>query len=155
MEKAYYKSPVGILEFVCENNQLVSLKIADEESNSFVETDFIKDIRVQLDEYFSGKRRSFEIKINPKGTVFQRLVWTELTKIPYGEIRNYSEIAKNIGREKAQRAVGSACNKNPIMLVIPCHRVVNKDGCVGGFAYGTSVKEMLLEQEFNSSIHLS
>ena len=147
MEKSYYKSPIGILEIICENNKLVSLKLVDYCEKSNIEADFIKDIKNQLDEYFSGKRKVFDIKINPTGTDFQKLVWSELQKITYGKTKSYSEIAAVAGNKNAQRAVGNACNKNPIMIIIPCHRVISKNGNTGGFAYGNSVKKKILELE--------
>lgn len=147
MEKSYYKSPIGILEIICENNKLISLKLVNCCEKTSVETDFIKDINKQLDEYFLGKRTIFNIKINPKGTDFQKLVWKELQKIPYGKTKSYSEIAKAIGNKNAQRAVGSACNKNPIMIIIPCHRVISKNNNLGGYAYGSEIKQKLLNIE--------
>ena len=149
MEKSYYKSPIGILEIICKSNKLVSLKLVDYCEKSNVETDFIKDIIKQLDEYFSGKRQYFDIKISPNGTNFQKLVWNELLKIHHGTTKSYSQIAMEIGKPNVQRAVGSACNKNPIMIIIPCHRVISKSGNLGGFAYGISVKRKLLELENN------
>ena len=98
-------------------------------------------------EYFSGKRKVFDIKINPAGTDFQKLVWKELQKIPYGKTKSYSEIAAAAGNKNAQRAVSNACNKNPIMIIIPCHRVVSKNGNIGGFAYGSIIKQKLLNVE--------
>ena len=147
MEKSYYKSPIGILEIICENNKLVSLKLVDYCEKSNVETNFIKDIKKQLGEYFSGKRTTFDIKINPTGTDFQKMVWKELQNIPYGETKSYSEIAAAAGNKNAQRAVGNACNKNPIMIIIPCHRVISKNNNLGGYAYGGSIKQKLLNIE--------
>ena len=147
MENSYYKSPIGILEVICNNNELVSLKIVKTVADIGADTYFIREIKRQLDEYFSGKRRIFDIKINPKGTEFQKLVWKELQKIPYGKTKSYSEIAVALGKPNAQRAVGSACNKNPIILIIPCHRVISKNGNLGGFAYGNEVKNKLLQIE--------
>jgi len=147
MEKSYYKSPIGILEIICENSKLVSLKLVDYCEKSNIETDFIKDIKKQLDEYFIGKRTIFNIKINPTGTDFQKLVWKELQKIPYGKTKSYSEVAESIGNKNTQRAVGSACNKNPIMIIIPCHRVVSKNNNLGGYAYGSIIKQKLLNVE--------
>ena len=144
MEKTYYKSPIGILKIICENNKLVSLKLVEYCEKSDVETDFIKDIKFQLDEYFSGKRTIFNIKINPAGTDFQKLVWKELQNIPYGKTKSYSEVAMSCNNKNAQRAVGSACNKNPIMIIVPCHRVISKSGNLGGFAYGNKIKLKLL-----------
>ena len=149
MEKSYYKSSIGILEIICENNKLISMKIVDNILENAIETDFTKKIKLQLDEYFSGKRQNFDIKINPKGTEFQKLVWKELKKISYGKTKSYSDIAKLIGNKNAQRAVGSACNRNPIMIIIPCHRVIPKNGNLGGYAYGDSIKQKLLEIENN------
>ena len=147
MEKSYYKSPIGTLEIISENNKLVSLKLVDCCEKTSVETVFIKDIKKQLDEYFSEKRTTFNININPAGTDFQKLVWKELQKIPYGKTKSYSEIAKAIGNKNAQRAVGSACNKNPIMIIIPCHRVISKNNNLGGYAYGSKIKQKLLNIE--------
>lgn len=149
MEKSYYKSPIGILEIICDNNKLVSLKLVDCCEKTTVETDFIKDIKTQLDEYFSGKRTTFNIKINPAGTDFQKLVWKELQNIPYGKTKCYSEVAISCNNKNAQRAIGSACNKNPIMIIIPCHRVISKNGNLGGFAYGVDIKTKLLKFEKN------
>lgn len=147
MEKSYYKSTIGILEIICENGKLVSLKLVDYCEKSNVETNFIKDIKKQLGEYFSGKRTTFDIKINPTGTDFQKMVWKELQNIPYGETKSYSEIAAAAGNKNAQRAVGNACNKNLIMIIIPCHRVVSKNNNIGGYAYGRSIKQKLLNIE--------
>ena len=147
MEKSYYKSPIGILKIICENDALISLKIVESASKSNNETALIKEIKTQLDEYFSDKRKKFDIKLNPKGTEFQKKVWMELLKIPYGKTKSYSDIAVSIGNENAQRAVGSVCNKNPIIIIIPCHRVISKNGKLSGFAYGTDIKEYLLNFE--------
>ena len=147
MKKYYYSSPIGILEIICSPNTLYSLKIVDKFDVSNEETNFSKNIKIQLDEYFLGKRKIFDININPQGTDFQKQVWNELLKIPYSTTKSYSEIAENIDNKKAQRAVGSACNKNPIMLIIPCHRVTSRSGNLGGFAYGSNIKEQLLKIE--------
>lgn len=144
MEKTYYKSPIGFLEIICENNELISLQLVKSTEKQSSETDFTKQIKLQLEEYFSGKRQKFDIKISPKGTDFQKRVWAELLKIPYGETKSYSDIAENIGNKNAKRAVGNACNKNHIMIIIPCHRVIAKGGSLGGFACGNAVKQNLL-----------
>ncbi len=101
----------------------------------------------ELQEYFAGERTSFDLPLHPKGTEFQKLVWSALREIPYGETRSYGEIAQAIGRSKACRAVGGANNKNPIMLFIPCHRVIGSDGSLTGFAGGLDMKRRLLEME--------
>ena len=144
METSYYKSPIGILEITCENDALVSLKLVKNVLHKDSETATIRTIKSQLGEYFSGKRKVFDIKTNLQGTDFQKQVWSELEKIPYGKTKSYSQIANAIGNKNSQRAVGSACNKNPIMIIIPCHRVISKNGDLGGFACGSSVKQNLL-----------
>ena len=155
MKKFYDKSPIGIIEIVVENNALISLKIADKFEKSENETFFIKNIKKQLDEYFWGKRKYFDIKINLKWTEFQKLVWKELQKIPYGITISYSEIAYTIGKPNAQRAVGNACNKNPIMIIIPCHRVISKNNNLGGYVYGSKIKQKLLNIENGIKQHLN
>lgn len=147
MEKSYYLSPIGVLEIICEKDVLISLKLVKNTDKSDSETALIKEIKTQLDEYFSGKRKIFDIKLKPTGTDFQNKIWKELQKIPYGETMSYSEIATTASNKNAQRAIGSACNKNPIMIIIPCHRVISKNGKLGGFAYGNSIKQKLLEIE--------
>lgn len=101
----------------------------------------------QLDEYFNGKRDTFDIKLNPKGTEFQKKVWSALINIPFAETRTYKEIATDVGNSKASRAVGMANNKNPIMILIPCHRVIGSNGKLVGYAGGLSMKESLLNIE--------
>ena len=151
MEKFYYKSPIGILEIRFQNNKLISLKLTEKLGISCEETSFTKTVKLQLDEYFSGKREFFNLKINPEGTIFQKRVWEELQKIPYGETKSYSQIARLIRNKNAQRAVGSACNKNPIMIIIPCHRVISKNGKLGGFAYEIAAKQYMLNLESSNN----
>ena len=147
MEKSYYKSPIGVLEIICEKDALISLKLVENADKSDSETELTKEIKTQLYEYFSGKRKIFDIKLKLIGTDFQKRIWEELQKIPYGTTKSYSEIATAAGNKNAQRTVGSACNKNPIMIMIPCHRVISKNGKLGGFAYGNSIKQKLLKIE--------
>lgn len=109
--------------------------------------DFFQDSIYQIKEYFDGKRKMFNIKLNPKGTDFQKSVWKELCKIPYGKTTTYKQIAINIGNEKASRAVGMANSKNPIPIIIPCHRVIGIDGKLTGFAYGLDIKEKIINHE--------
>lgn len=101
----------------------------------------------QVTEYLQGKRKSFELPMDPVGTEFQRQVWNQLNQIPYGETRTYSEIAKMLKKEKAIRAVGTANGKNPLCILVPCHRVVAADGSLGGYSGGLKVKARLLEIE--------
>lgn len=111
------------------------------------ETALLKEAGKQLMDYLAGKRKSFELPLAPEGTEFQQNVWKALKEIPWGEIRSYGEVAKNIGQPKAYRAVGMANNKNPILIFIPCHRVVGANGKLVGYAAGLGVKEHLLKLE--------
>ena len=147
--KFYYKSPIGILEIELKNNVILGLKVVESCSKISERTGYFAVVIKQLDEYFAGKRTKFELNISPKGTDFQKKVWAELLKIPYGKTKSYQEIAEAIGNTNTQRAVGSACNKNPILLIIPCHRVVSKTGKLTGFACGIDRKEQLLKLEAN------
>ena len=147
--KFYYKSPIGILEIELKNDTIQRLRAVESCSKIFERTGYFAEVVKQLDEYFGGKRTKFELNISPKGTEFQKKVWRELLKIPYGKTKSYQEIAEAIGNLNAQRAVGSACNKNPILLIIPCHRVISKTGKLTGFACGIDRKEQLLNLEAN------
>ena len=149
IEYYYYNSPIGILEIELKNNVILGLKVVESCDNISEATGYFAQVAKQLDEYFAGKRTKFELNISPKGTAFQKKVWAELLKIPYGKTKSYQEIAEAIGNTNAQRAVGSACNKNPILLIIPCHRVVSKSGKLTGFACGVDRKEQLLKLEAN------
>lgn len=145
--KFYYKSPIGVLEITLDNGTVIGLKVVESCSNISERSGFFEEVAKQLDEYFARKRTKFELNIYPKGTEFQKKVWAELLKIPYGKTKSYQEIAEAIGNTNAQRAVGSACNKNPILLIIPCHRVISKTGKLTGFACGLKKKEVLLDLE--------
>ena len=148
-EKYYYTSPIGIFEFKTYENKLVSLKPTEKINLSSKENELSRKIKTQLDEYFSNKRKNFDIPILLKGTPFQKNVWQELRKIPHGNTSNYQEIANKINNKNAQRAVGNACNKNPILIIIPCHRVIPKSAKLGGFAYNDKIKKFLLKLEGN------
>ncbi|WP_300669884.1 methylated-DNA--[protein]-cysteine S-methyltransferase [Desulfoluna sp.] len=108
---------------------------------------FFENAREQVLEFMQGKRKIFDLVLNPSGTDFQKTVWGELCRIPFGELRSYGEIAKAIGNKKASRAVGLANSKNPIPLIIPCHRVVGANGSLTGFAHGLTIKEKLITLE--------
>jgi methylated-DNA-[protein]-cysteine S-methyltransferase len=107
----------------------------------------IQQIRSQLDEYFAGKRKRFEIPLLTQGTEFQKQVWEELQNIPYGKTISYAQLAQAVDRPKACRAVGSANGRNRIAIIIPCHRVIASDGTLGGYAYGLEIKKKLLDLE--------
>ena len=113
-------------------------------------TPLIKNAATQLKEYFTGLRKNFDLPLLPKGTDFQRSVWNSLLTIPYGETRCYRDIAIQINNPNACRAVGMANNRNPIVIVIPCHRVIGQDGSLVGYGGGISIKQYLLELEDNN-----
>jgi methylated-DNA-[protein]-cysteine S-methyltransferase len=107
----------------------------------------LEETEKQLNEYFDGKRKSFSVKLDPKGTDFQNQVWQALLTIPFGETRSYGQIAKQIGNARAVRAVGAASGRNPLSIVVPCHRVIGASGQLTGFAGGLDIKERLLSLE--------
>ena len=149
MEKIFfYETPVGKLCIGEEDGVIVRTtwsKIPTE--YVLEETELILQCKMQLDEYFRGERKTFDLPLAPKGTDFQKKVWNALQKIPYGETRTYGEIAAAVGNPKGARAVGMANNKNPIGIIIPCHRVVGANGKLVGYAGGMDKKEWLLQLE--------
>ena len=142
-----YNSPFGMLLIGLEDSAVVSLKLAAEFLPETLPCPAAQDVTDQLSEYFSGTRTEFDIPLAPKGTPFQQRVWQELYKIPYSETVSYGEIARRIGNPKAARAVGMANNKNPWLIVVPCHRVIGADGSLVGYGGGLSIKSFLLELE--------
>jgi len=145
---AYYKTPIGIAKIIGDANGICSITVSDD---SAVLTDEIhpclQDCVQQLKEYFSKERTTFSLKLNPKGTDFQQKVWTALLAVPYGKTRSYLEQSKYLGDVKAIRAVASANGKNPLWIVIPCHRIIGSDGSLTGYAGGIWRKKWLLELE--------
>ena len=149
-EKKIYNSPVGRLLVELENGFLVRLDFADgiqAEGKNGNESALLVKVAMQLDEYFQGVRKNFDLPLNPAGTEFQRKVWDALLAIPYGETRTYREIAEAAGCPRGFRAVGMANNKNPIAIIIPCHRVIGSNGKLVGYAGGLGRKEALLALE--------
>ena len=141
------QTPVGIMLLSEENGALVGVslgKIAGAESPA---TPLLLSAQQQIEAYFAGVRRQFDLPVRLQGTDFQQAVWQALMQIPYGETRTYGEIAAQIGCPRASRAVGMACHKNPILLLVPCHRVIGADGKLTGFGAGLPVKERLLMLE--------
>ena len=126
---------------------IVNEEIEKDDSILLKETDLLKEASKQIKEYFEGNRQNFDLLLEPKGTEFQQKVWNALKEIHYGETKSYGEIAKMIGNEKAARAVGMANNKNPIMIIIPCHRVIGANGKLVGYSEGVDIKETLLNLE--------
>ena len=116
-------------------------------------TPLLKEAEKQLLEYLSGNRRKFDLKLEAKGTEFQKTVWNTLQEIPYGETRSYKQVAEMLGRPEASRAVGMANSKNPILILTPCHRIVGSDGKLTGYAGGLEIKKTLLELEKNHVNH--
>jgi methylated-DNA-[protein]-cysteine S-methyltransferase len=150
MNTYHYKSPVGILEIKTDGKAIISLKRVENPVIGKTDaTPLIKEACAQLDEYFAGKRRTFDLPLSPKGTPFQETVWKQLQEIPYSQTISYAQLAKAIHHPKACRAVGSANGKNPIAIIIPCHRVIASGGGLGGYAYGIDIKKQLLELEKN------
>lgn len=152
----YYKiinSPVGKLILIEENEKLTNLlyyKDINFSNLTLKDTPLLLSTELQLKEYFEGKRKTFEIDLNLKGTDFQKKVWNELLKIPYGDVVSYKYIASKIGDDKASRAVGLANNKNPISIIIPCHRVIGSNKKLIGYAGGIMNKEILLNLEITN-----
>lgn len=159
-EKCLYQSPIGVLCIRAENGKITHLNLQREELNNILaendkrhsDSKLLAEACRQLDEYFQGKRRQFDLPLSCAGTAFQQRVWSELQKIPYGETRSYEDIAAAIGNPKAHRAVGQANNRNPIMIIIPCHRVIHKSGDISGYACGLEAKRYLLKLEKGTDI---
>lgn len=144
----YFHTDTGKLYVAEENGKLVRLDGGSaDEADTLQETDLLKQAKCQLEEYFAGGRKTFDLPFLAEGTVFQKKVWQALLQIPYGETRTYGQIAAAVGSPKGARAVGMACNRNPVMLVIPCHRVIGSNGKLVGFGGGLPMKERLLAVE--------
>ena len=137
------------LSFIEENGAITNILFGMGEAGKMYveETPLIKRVVEQMGEYLVGSRKSFDFPILPSGTMFQKKVWDALVAIPYGETRSYKEVAVQAGNSKAARAVGMANNRNPIPIVIPCHRVIGYDGSLTGFGGGLDLKRYLLELE--------
>ena len=145
---AYYKSPIGTAKIIGDEHGISSISILDEEvpiSNK-TPSHLINCVH-QLDAYFSGNLTEFTVKLNPNGTDFQQKVWRELLTIPFGKTATYTEQTKKLGDLKAIRAVATANGKNPIWILIPCHRIIGSDGSLTGYAGGLWRKKWLLEHE--------
>ena len=148
MKLYQYKAPFGLLSFGVENQKLVMVSFDDCHKND-EEDEFSQLIRKQFDEYFLGERFTFDIPLELSVTPFAKSVYSALCDIPYGETWSYGKVASYIGNTKASRAVGGACNRNPIAIVIPCHRVIGGNGKLVGFGGGIPIKEFLLSHERN------
>ncbi len=143
----FIDSPLGITKIVGDDAGVSVISILETGIVSTEIPDALKQAVFELEEYFLGKRMVFSFKLNPTGTAFQQKVWEALLKIPFGKTMSYLELSKNLGDPKAIRAVAAANGKNPIWLVVPCHRVIGTDGSLTGYAGGLWRKKWLLEHE--------
>lgn len=154
-----FASPIGLLSMKEEDGFITELSLLEAAkplgsgkpcpplSDSGPETELSKRTQEQLAQYFAGKRKTFELPVFYRGTPFRQRVWDALCTIPYGQTRSYQDIAKLIGSPKAVRAIGQANHDNPLLILVPCHRVIRKNGDIHGYACGDSVKEFLLKLE--------
>jgi methylated-DNA-[protein]-cysteine S-methyltransferase len=146
-------SPIGELLILGDEESVHSLLMNGEGDFDRHKLDLVHDQELfadtidQLDEYFAGERDAFDLPLEPQGTEFQRAVWNALAAIPFGETRSYGQIAEKVGRPKAARAVGMANNRNPIAVIVPCHRVIGAGGALVGYAGGLERKTWLLDHE--------
>ncbi len=156
IKTTYYKTPLGTAKIVGDENGIQSVSVIDEDFSSALEVvevtnseipECLQECVTQLDQYFSEERTDFDLKLNPQGTEFQKKVWDELLNIPFNKTRTYLEQSKALGDVKAIRAVASANGKNPIWIIIPCHRVIGSDGSLTGYAGGIWRKKWLLSHE--------
>lgn len=142
-----HKTVLGDLYLSEENGFLTGLYLNRELKGEHKQTPLMQEAIKQVDGYLNGKRKSFDLKINPKGTDFQKKIWQQLCQIPYGTAISYKKLAERADSPRGFRAAGGACNKNPILLVIPCHRVIGANGQLVGFGAGLDTKERLLALE--------
>ena len=150
-EQIRFESPVGRLIVSARSGEVCAIALArsggDEIPTVNEREPVLNQAAKEIQEYFDKKRNEFAFAMRAEGTTFQKSVWQALLTIPHGETRTYSQIARQIENPKGARAVGMACNKNPIMIAVPCHRVVGADGSLTGYAYGTGMKQSLLDLE--------
>lgn len=148
MESCIISTPLGPAKLVGDGDGLQSVTVLNDESPASDDVpEVLSECKSQLEEYFSGERKQFSLKLNPQGTDFQKSVWNELNEIPYGQTISYLDLSKRIGNTKSIRAVAAANGKNPIWIIIPCHRVIGSDGSLVGYAGGLSRKAWLLNHE--------
>ena len=146
--KTYYNSNIGVLEITGTQKGILSVSFLKEKSTAHVKIPHcLKECYSQIDEYFKGNRKKFSVNIQLEGTDFQKKVWKQLIKIPFGKTVSYKDIAVSVGNKNAVRAVGNANGKNRIAIIIPCHRVIGSNGKLVGFGAGLWRKEWLLKHE--------
>ena len=142
-----YETVLGDVTLVEEDGALLAISLKPIQEGTELETPIIQEAHRQITEYLKGERKVFDLPIRLKGTDFQQQVWTALLDIPYGETRSYKQIAEAIGNPKGMRAVGMANNRNPLLIVVPCHRVIGANGSMVGYGEGVEMKEFLLRLE--------
>ena len=142
-----FNSPIGAVRLTEDDGSITRIELIDATDETTAPTPLQREAARQILAFLRGERQQLEFPIRMVGTSFQQRVWHALRQIPYGTTRTYGEIAVEIGNPRASRAVGMACNKNPLLLIIPCHRVIGVNGKLTGFAYGTDAKQRLLELE--------
>lgn len=147
METVHIKTPLGITKIIGDENGISVISILDDGESSVIIPMVLQEAVSQINDYFEGKRTDFTFKLNPSGTEFQQNVWKGLLEIPFGKTMSYLELSKKLGDVKAIRAVASANGKNPLWIVVPCHRVIGTDGSLTGYAGGLWRKKWLLEHE--------
>jgi methylated-DNA-[protein]-cysteine S-methyltransferase len=147
METIFIKTPLGVAKIVGGTNGIAEISVSDEGEVSVTIPSVLQEAVIQLNDYFDRKRSTFDFKINPQGTDFQQKVWQELLNIPFGKTMSYHDLSKKLGDVKAIRAVASANGKNPLWIVVPCHRVIGSNGSLTGYAGGLWRKKWLLEHE--------
>ena len=147
METVAINTPLGIAQITGDANGITQISVIDEGDVSSEIPTGLQNAVTELNDYFLGKRTHFDFKLNPKGTEFQQKVWQALLEIPYGKTCSYMDLSKKLGDVKAIRAVASANGKNPLWIVVPCHRVIGTDGSLTGYAGGLWRKKWLLEHE--------
>ncbi|WP_299430767.1 methylated-DNA--[protein]-cysteine S-methyltransferase [uncultured Maribacter sp.] len=148
MEEAFIKTPLGIAKIIGNENGIASIIVLNSDVPlTTVIPEVLEDAVYQLNEYFKEERKVFNLTLNPEGTSFQKKVWKALEDIPYGKTISYMDLSKTLGDPKAIRAVAAANGKNPLWIVVPCHRVIGSDGSLTGYAGGLHRKKWLLELE--------
>lgn len=148
MNKAYLKTPVGTAIIEGDEKGISRISISEEKiPASEAVPGHLQQAVIQLREYFTGERQNFQLKLNPEGTEFQKKIWQQLQMIPFGKTTSYLDLSKEFGNTKAIRAVAAANGKNPLWIVVPCHRVIGSDGSLTGYAGGLWRKKWLLEHE--------
>lgn len=148
MNKTRFKTPLGYAIIEGDENGISRVYVSDEKTfTSEVIPEELQEAVIQLKEYFAGERENFDLKINPEGTDFQKNVWQLLIDIPFGKTNSYLEVSKEFGNTKAIRAIAAANGKNPLWIIVPCHRVIGSDGSLTGYAGGLWRKKWLLEHE--------